>query len=268
MVIANETVAANQTISNLVTDATVTLNAGVTLKLTNGGVILREVNAAGWTGAGAITSGRPDGMLALTLSNRFAGSNGLGGDNASAFTVGNIVDNTLSVAPFAFRPVALVVNGFGNSNNAGSQTFTGGTILNGGRLEPTNPNPFGLGNVTVREGGSALVSGNYGMFNNFSLKGIGIDEGALAAGAIRLGGAGAATISGNVSLDSAVTRIHGQNTGTILGNVTGSNTFQRTGNGTIIVRNSPTYTGPTQLGTDGAALSSWNGWVASPPPGW
>lgn len=251
MVVAAETVAADQTIKNLTTDAAITVSAGATLKLASGGVILREAATAGWSGN--ITSGRSDGILGLTLANRYAGSNGLGGGDVGSFAVGNITNNVISAAPLAFRPVALVVNGFGNSQSSAQQQYTSGTYMNGGRFEPQTPNAIGLGSAWVREGGSLLFNGNYGVSNNMSLKGLGVNEAGGTFGALRLGGgAGAAAATGTLRLDSAITRIHGGDNASILGNVTGSNILQRTGGGTIVVRSALGYTGATHLGIDGA----------------
>lgn len=243
------------TIGSFIAENTITLGAATdVLNLSSGGIILREAAAAGWTGAGSITSGRDDGILGLTLTNRFSGSNGLGGADVGTFTVGNITNNLISASPAAFRPVSLVVNGFGNSAGSAQQKYTGGTYMNGGRFEPTTPNALGLGNVWVREGGSILYNGSYGVSNNHSLKGLGINESGGTFGAVRLGGGGGSAVTtGSLSLESGLTRIHTTNTGFILGNVTGpaSNAFQRTGSGTIIVYSAATYAGPTHLGIDG-----------------
>ncbi len=248
------------TLDNFVAEQTITLSAATdVLALNNGGVILREAAAGGWTGAGSVTSARKDGILGLTLANRFSGSNGLGGADVGSFAVGNISNNVFSggalPGPLAFRPVALVVNGFGNSGLSGisHQQYTSGTYMNGGRFEPTTPNAIGLGTAWVREGGSLLFNGTYGISNNMSLKGLGINEGGGTFGAIRLGGgSGSPSATGSISLDSAVTRIHSSDAGSILGDITGNNSLQRTGGGTVIVRSALNYKGATQLGTDGA----------------
>ena len=55
-------------------------------------------------------------------------------------------------------------------------------------------------------------------------------------------------MTGTVSLNSSITRIHGSDTGSILGNITGSNSLERTGGGTLIVRSAADYTGATIIG--------------------
>ena len=192
--------------------------------------------------------------MALTLTNRFAGSNGLGGGDVNAFPVGNITNNTISTSPLAFRPVTLVVNGFGNSAGTANQAYTGGTVFNGSRFEPTTPNALGLGPVTIREGGSVLFNVNAGVSNNMSLKGLGINEGGTF-GALRLGGGGNSPgATGNISLDSAITRIQVTDTGHIFGNVTGTmfSSARAVGRSSSAAR-SPTRAPRTWGWTDGNA---------------
>ncbi len=256
MVVANETVAANQTISNLITDATVTLNAGVTLTLANGGVILREVGTAGWNGAGALTSGRRDGVLGLTMTNAFTSALVLGGADVGGFTVGNISNNPVSVTPAAFRPVTTVINGYGNmTSSVANQAYTGGTYINGGRVNQQNANALGLGPITIREGGTMLVNASLGLSNNFSAAGLGAHEGGgYLFGAMRFGGgSGMGNATGTISLDSPVVRFMATDNTSILGNVTGpaSNTLQRAGGGNLFIRSSLGFNGPMQLGIDG-----------------
>ncbi|HWB06318.1 MAG TPA: autotransporter-associated beta strand repeat-containing protein [Verrucomicrobiales bacterium] len=258
MATAAEAVNANQTIGSLIADQTITINGTNTLTVQNGGVILREVAAAGWNGTGFLTSGRSDGVLAVTATNPFDGQLPLGGGNVGGFTVGNISNNNFSAGPAAFRPVTLVMNGPGNTFPVGNQTFTGGTVINAGRAHLNNLNGLGLGlgPVTIRDGGTVLANIGAGISNNYSLSGLGMMEGGGVVGALRLGGnVGAPSMTGNIALNTAITRLHSQDTGSILGNITGANTLQRTGGGTIFVRSELSYTGATHLGTSGTGMA-------------
>lgn len=240
---AAESVLVNKTIANLITEQTITIT-GATLTLSGGGLIVRELATGGWTGTGNLTSGRADGVLAVTTTNHF--------DTIAAFSAGTISNNTLPGAPACFIPVVLVKDGVGNIALAANSTYTGGTIVNAGRLAFSNANAYGPGVVTVRDGGTVIsnVAGAYA--NNFNVSGIGMTETAGVLGALRV----ASTLTGNIALSSAVTRIHTHSgeTGVILGDITGANSMEKSGAGNLVVRSAASYTGATILGNAGGNL--------------
>lgn len=246
----------DQTIGSLITDVGVTIT-GATLKLNDGGIIVREAGGAGWSGTGFLTSGRPDGVLALTTANGFDQTLPLGGANVGAFTIGNISNNPISATPAAFRPVTLVKNGTGNIPAVANQAYTGGTIINGGRVNMNAQNGFGLGNVTVREGGTVLFSTGGGFSNNFNAAGVGLGENAGVLGALRL--SASAAVAGTTTLNG-LTRLHthGSDVGIVLGNISGTaaDSLEKTGSGNLIIRSAATYTGATIVGNAGGNLSN------------
>jgi fibronectin-binding autotransporter adhesin len=100
-----------------------------------------------------------------------------------------------------------------------ANTYSGGTTLNGGRLNANNVSAFGTGTVTVNSGAQAYLLAA-GIFpNNFVINGIGVPEGSDNLGAIRFQGN---TLSGNVNVASDSRMVAYGTTGTLSGALTGS----------------------------------------------
>ncbi|MES2922171.1 MAG: autotransporter-associated beta strand repeat-containing protein [Verrucomicrobiota bacterium] len=118
-------------------------------------------------------------------------------------------------------PLAVTKSGMNSVSVTTANTYTGGTAVNGGRLQTNNAAGMGTGAVTVASGAQAYLNGVVGTYpNNFTVAGTGPAEAAGSYGAIRFNNS---TISGNVTLDPAGTRIGGTGgTGTISGALIGS----------------------------------------------
>ena len=98
----------------------------------------------------------------------------------------------------------------------GANTYDGGTIINGGRVNAGSVTSFGTGTVTVADGAQAYIVGAGTCTNAFSIGGIGFSETAGNLGAIRLQGN---TLSGPITLatDARITAYG--STGTLTGNI-------------------------------------------------
>ena len=202
-----------------------TVNAG-TLGITNG-------NAIG-TGLLALAEGttlRLDGTF--TLANNIT----VAGDPSFDVTAGNTatLNGTISdaSAPAPFGVVEKV--GSGTLVLAGTNTYSGGTVISAGTLDVRNNSSVGTGKVTL-DGGTFLAGANNLTFvNPFAINTSG---GAIDTGANTL------TVSGAI----------------IDGN--GPGALTKTGTGTLVLTNFNTYTGGTtisagtlQLGDGGTAGS-------------
>ena len=96
----------------------------------------------------------------------------------------------------------------------GSNTYTGGTYINAGRIQFTNGAALGTGNVTVLPGGEAYFSNGGTVANNFFIAGYGATEG---YGPIRIGG----TLTGTITLIGN-SRLGVGSTTTYMGQITGN----------------------------------------------
>ena len=176
-----------------------------------------------------------------------------------------IVDNTLTAG--CFTPVTLIKHGPGGLTGLGidaqgtaairDNLFTGGTVVNSGRIPIVSSLALGTGPVTVRDGGQvaffAVANAGGGFVpNNFAITGLGTGEAGGYLGAIRLGGnVIPGVVAGNVAF-SGETRIHDQNTdlATVAGLITGTGVLQKTGANVAVFSNlANTYTGATTIGT-------------------
>ena len=202
-----------------------TVNAG-TLGITNG-------NAIG-TGLLALAEG-----TTLRLDGTFALANNItvAGDPFFDVTVGNTatLNGTISdaSAPAPFGVVEKV--GAGTLVLAGTNTYSGGTVISAGTLDVRNNSSVGTGKVTL-DGGTFLAGANNLTFvNPFAINTSG---GAIDTGANTL------TVSGAITDGN------------------GPGALTKTGTGTLVLTNSNTYTGGTtisagtlQLGDGGTAGS-------------
>ncbi len=256
---AATTLSGSVTTNTLVSGADVVIPTGALLTIQSGGIVMRgadhSINTPGG-GTGRLTTGSADGRLVVNAPEVI--------DSRGALHIrAQMVDSPL--AGGAFRPMTVQKNGPGVATNWGtdnggfqqSNLYSGGTIINGGRVVPNGVNALGTGNVTVNDGGqlglfnlsgsTAADSRASYLHNNIILTGRGAGENAGYLGAIRM--SGNTTLSGNMSV-SDVTRIHNQNGGgNIASLITGSGTIQHTGNNVTWVTNpGSTFNGVTELG--------------------
>ncbi|WP_367874223.1 beta strand repeat-containing protein [Luteolibacter sp. Populi] len=129
-------------------------------------------------------------------------------------------------------PVSVNIMGYVQMGTAtlGANTYSGGTFINQGRAQASNPASFGIGPVTVYPGGQAFTNSGNPFANAFNVSGNGTTETNSAVndgpGAIRLGTG--ATISGTVTYSGA-TRLTTNSAGaggTFSGRITGSGALQ------------------------------------------
>lgn len=123
-------------------------------------------------------------------------------------------DNRLRVKVVDFNgstPLTFIKNHYNALAMDQPNTYTGGTIINGGRINVDRVDSLGTGTVTVNTGGQAwlTVAGSKPYANNFVINGFGPTEGSNQDGAIRFN---ENTLTGNIHVASA-SRITAQNIG-------------------------------------------------------
>lgn len=125
------------------------------------------------------------------------------------------------VTDFGTKPVTFVKNNLNTLILDKANTYSGGTIINGGRINSDHPQCFGTGTVTVNPGGQAWLTIGAGVYaNDFVISGTGAPE-ATNLGAIRFNDT---ILSGNVTIAASGARLgaDGNNFGTITGNLLGN----------------------------------------------
>ena len=147
------------------------------------------------------------------------------------------------------NPVAFVKNNYNSLSLRQPNTYSGGTTINGGRINADHNQCFGTGPVTVNSGGQAWLTRTL-YTNNFSINGIGPLEGTSNDGAIRYNGQSATTGTINVASAARITAKSSGDLGTMAGPLTGSGALEKTGSGAIFITGDASgYTGPvTQTG--------------------
>lgn len=237
----NNTITANKTINSLIEQSDVIVNNGATLTLASGGYILRNANF--WiqsaTNDGKLTSGEANGKLYVN----------------TAATIDAFGDQRirLKITDNGATPVQLIKSGNGSvlvgtyGNGASTaNSYTGGTIIQAGRLVASATNAFSSGTVQVLPGGQASLATAGTYANAFDISGAGAPETAGVLGAVRF--SNGAIIGGGVTL-SGDSRLHAHTageTGTISGNITGNFGIEKTGAGTVILSGTTkSYTGST-----------------------
>jgi autotransporter-associated beta strand protein len=226
-------------VKSIATDVDLHIEPGTVLDITSGNFIVQ---------AGAASNNfwvQNDGSLTSS-------SGQLNFDFQTPFTTAGAEDQSVRVLieDYQGTPVKVVKNGPGGMNNVDkSNTYTGGTIINGGRISVQNGEAFGFGDVTVNSGGQAYLGLVAANFNNaFVIEGIGPAEPAGNLGAIRFVNN---TVSGNVTVGAAGARIVGYSgdTGTIIGEINGAGNLEINSptanhNGTVsLLGASSSYTG-------------------------
>jgi autotransporter-associated beta strand protein len=141
-------------------------------------------------------------------------------------------------------PLALVKNNNNQLVLNQANTYSGGTTVNGGRLQPNNAASLGTGAVTINSGAQVFLTASPPYANSFTINGDGITEGAQSLGALRF--ANSAIVTGAINLASAsrITVNNGNEIGTVAGALTGSSALEKTGAGALVISGSAAgYTG-------------------------
>lgn len=219
-------------VNSINSSADVIIDNGTTLDVDSGAITM--VNAHVFRNAvlplGSLTSS----SATLTITN--------GAATGDLTTVNHQIQ--VPITDSGVTPVALVKNNRNSLVLTRVNTHSGGTTINGGRLEASNGASFGTGLVTVALDGQAVVTGSVPYASSFSLNGIGPAEGVNAYGALRF--ANISTVTGSVNIASA-SRINangGGDNGTLTGALTGSAALEKTGAGRISLNGDASgYTG-------------------------
>ena len=187
---------------------------GMTLKIGSGGITM-STNGHWWQTNSGTVGNLTSSTGTLTVTN--------GASSGNLTTTDQQI--RLKIVDDGANPVALVKN---NNNSLAlnqANTFTGGTTINGGRINADNTAAFGTGLVTVNSGGQAFLtqSGTYG--NAFTISGSGASEGVGALGAIRFSNN---TVGGDVTVAAGGARVVGYTgaSGTISGNLLGNGNLE------------------------------------------
>ena len=234
-------------VNSLNTAADVVINNGTTLDVDTGAITMVQTNGHWYkTTLGAL------GKL-TSSSGTLTINNGL--------TTGDLTTTDhrirVQIIDSGTTPVALVKNYNNNLFLDQPNTYSGGTTINGGRVESYGTPSFGSGAVVVANGAQAWLRANGTYPNNFTINGIGATEGVGNLGAIRF--SGLATIAGtvNVATASRLTAYDPQDRGTITGPLTGSAALEKTGAGTIVLSGDATgYTGALTVGAGTLGLGN------------
>ncbi|BCU77892.1 autotransporter-associated beta strand repeat-containing protein [Luteolibacter sp. LG18] len=105
----------------------------------------------------------------------------------------------------------------------GTNTYSGGTVVYGGRATAGSTTAFGTGAVTVRVGGQAALAAAGTYTNDFNLAGVGTGTGDFASSLFLLAGT---TVSGKVTLQGDAQISPGTSTGSVIsGQITGGYTL-------------------------------------------
>lgn len=212
---------------------------GMTLKVGAGGITM-STNGHWWQTSSGTVGNLTSSTGTLTVTNGAATGNLTTTDHQIRLKIVNDGANAVS----------LVKNNNNSLNLNQANTYSGGTTINGGRINADHLSAFGTGTVSVSSGGQAYLTlaGTYA--NAFTISGNGVTEAAGALGAIRFS---SNTIGGNVTVASGGARVVGYTgaSGTIAGNLLGNGNLEiniagnSSANGTI----SLTGSGASHTGT-------------------
>ncbi len=238
-------------------------NTGTNSSVGSAGSIILDGGTFKWTGATSQSTNRgititPNGATLDSSPSAagsvvtFSGSISFSGIGPRTLTLTGTGTETLSTPQLVSASIgdgsggatSLVKSGAGEWTLGAANSYTGGTMINVGRLRAMNGGAFGPGSVTVASGAQAYFNATSGntFINNFFIAGTGIADG---TGALRLGSSGT-NIAGAVTLtnDARITANGATNAigTTISGQITGSHNLEL-GNGggaavnTIILSN-------------------------------
>lgn len=180
------------------------LDAGTTLDVSGGTIQFTNAEGGLISGAGTLTSSSGT----LIVNSGTVNNDGFAAANQRIEVV--VADST--------GPLALVKKNNNSLNFTKANLYTGGTTINGGRINFSGVGNLGSGDVTVNIGGQLYL--NRSLTNNVIINGNGASESVGALGAIRFENN---SIGGNITVASAA-RMAGYNAanGTIMGNLLGS----------------------------------------------
>jgi len=225
-----------------------------------GGILIGNTKAltiGGTANSGVVTAGGADNTNGELIINT----------GANAATTGMLTINSV-IANNGTGVVTVTKNGNSQLTLAGTNTYTGGTNVNAGRVAVTNNTAAfgtvgagGAGDVYIKNSGQVYLTGGT-WSNNWFLSGTGTSEN-TAFGAIRIDGT--STLSGTITLvtDAQIGTNNGIAVGpTLSGKITGPGALSRIGNGTVglstlIISNATNdYAGGTSI--SGAAAVQFN----------
>jgi fibronectin-binding autotransporter adhesin len=224
---------------------TLFIQAGGTLRLGAVGGILVPLGAGNFTisGSGALTAGGAD-----NTPGELVVIDVMTSPQQSTLTI------TAPIRDNGSGPVSFTIGGLSSKNINGANTYTGGTVIENGRVALGSVQSLGTGPITIKTGGQVFLNAGT-LTNNLFLYGSGTTESA-AYGAIRADGG--LNLAGTLTLvtDAGISN----NNGSVFlsGKVTGPGAFLKLGGGTTVLSNTANdYAGGTIL--TGGVLS-----VASP----
>jgi len=240
--------------ANATAPTTVTLDANhiagdLVFNSSNGDFTINATSGSGLSMNNANASARMDvvaGNATITAPITLTGNGllSLVAANSTLTLSGNIGEST---------PATLTVGGNGTLVLAGNNTYSGGTVLNYGTLDLVSSVALGNGSLTINGGnlanssGAALtLTGNNPQIWNASFGYLGPDDLDLGSNPIILGGSVSSDglIIGGINLNVA--------SGNLItnGNITGTSSLTKTGNGTLVVNGND---------TDSAGISVYDG---------
>jgi autotransporter-associated beta strand protein len=213
----------NTLLQNTVTAENINIVGGQTLAFgANGGIMIGTgksavyfTNALG-TGTGTVTAGGGDGVTPGELNIMSFGANGSGVSFAS-----QIADNGSGAVKLSVSEL-----GTGNGNVVTlwtANSYSGGTVINSGRVSANDPNGFGTGPVTVLNTGQAWPNFAGTMANDFNISGAstGFND---TPSAIRL--SGSTILTGKITLLSdAAIHLRNNAANYLSGQITGNYNF-------------------------------------------
>jgi autotransporter-associated beta strand protein len=199
-------------VRSLTTDRDVHIEAGTTLDVVSGMVTVAPGIASQnfWIqNAGSLTSS--SGTLTFDFQTPYTAA---GADDQAVRVV--ILDSDTT-------PVTVIKNGPGSINSFDQpNAYSGGTIINAGRIVANNALALGTGAVTIKPGGQLLLAaGSY--YNDALIEGTGPTEPAGNLGALRFGNT--SILNGTITVAAAGARAvayQATTTGTIDGTLTGT----------------------------------------------
>jgi autotransporter-associated beta strand protein len=173
----------------------------------------------------AITLGGLKGnqSLSLTNNNTTAVALTIGGNNQTTAYGGVLSGNG-----------SLVKAGSGTLTLSGNNTYTGGTNLNAGTLVIGNTSAAGTGTITQANGTSLLTIGTTGTIAN-------------AMSVYNVAATETSTLSGAITVNNATFDVETDDTLTISGAVSGSGGVTKTGDGTLVLSGSNSYSSATTV---------------------
>jgi fibronectin-binding autotransporter adhesin len=234
--------------ANMFLYANNTYTGGTTI--TSGTLFLQSNGALHSSGSLSLSGGRFDitnMTAASTAIGSLSGTGGtvnlgnkalvVGGDNSDTTFAGTII-STGSANAFT-------KNGTGSLTLSGSSSYNGTTTLNAGTLVIGHANALGTSAVVQSNGSSVLKIDTTGMITN-------------AMSVYNVLASQSATASGAITVNNATIEVEAGDTLTISGEVSGSGGVTKTGDGTLVLSGSNSYSSATTVnaGTLEAASAS------------